>query len=81
MRHIDLFSGVGGFALAAQWAWEEEYENIGFCDNNKFCQEVLKLRFPNCKIYGDIRQLSKEQLIADSKTEQSRGSNIAWSES
>ena len=38
MRHLDLFSGIGGFALAASWVWGDEYENVGFCDNNKFCQ-------------------------------------------
>jgi len=42
MTHIDLFSGIGGFALAAQWAG---FETILFCDNNKFCQELLKRRF------------------------------------
>jgi len=65
MRHLDLFSGIGGFALAAKWVWGDEYENVGFCDNNKFCQAVLKKNFPNAKIYGDIRELSIGRLIAD----------------
>ena len=65
MRHLDLFSGIGGFALAAQWVWGDEYENVGFCDNNKFCQAVLKKNFPNAKIYGDIRELSIGRLVAD----------------
>ena len=41
------------------------YENVGFCDNNKFCQAVLKKNFPNAKIYGDIRELSIGRLVAD----------------
>ena len=65
MRHLDLFSGIGGFALAAQWVWGDEYENVGFCDNNKFCQAVFKKNFPNAKIYGDIRELSIGRLVAD----------------
>ena len=65
MRHLDLFSGIGGFALAAKAVWGKDYECIGFCDNDKFCQEVLKKRFPNVPIYGDIRELTKERLIAD----------------
>ncbi len=65
MRHLDLFSGIGGFALAAQWVWGDEYENVGFCDNNKFCQAILKKHFPYAKIYGDIRELSIERLVAD----------------
>ena len=65
MRHLDLFSGIGGFALAAQWTWGDEYENVGFCDNNEFCQAILKKNFPHAKIYGDIRELSVERLLAD----------------
>ena len=62
MRHLDLFSGIGGFALAAQWVWGDEYENVGFCDNNKFCQAVLKKNFKNAKIYSDIRELDGTKI-------------------
>jgi DNA (cytosine-5)-methyltransferase 1 len=65
MRHLDLFSGIGGFALAAQWVWGDEYENVGFCDNNKFCQAIIKKNFNHAKIYNDIRELSIERLVAD----------------
>lgn len=65
MRHLDLFSGIGGFSLAAQWVWGDEYENVGFCDNNEFCQAVLRKNFTNAKIYKDIRELSIERLVAD----------------
>jgi DNA (cytosine-5)-methyltransferase 1 len=65
MRHLDLFSGIGGFALAAQWVWSDEYENVGFCDNNKFCQTIIKKNFKHAKIYKDIRELSIERLVAD----------------
>lgn len=53
MKHIDLFSGIGGFALAADRVFGN-VEHI-FCDNDLFCQEVLKKHWPNSKIYGDIR--------------------------
>jgi DNA (cytosine-5)-methyltransferase 1 len=62
MRHLDLFSGIGGFSLAAQWVWGDEYENVGFCDNNKFCQAVLKKNFPNAIIYDDIRTLKGSEI-------------------
>ena len=61
MRHLDLFSGIGGFALAAQTVWGKEYENIGFCDNNKFCQQVLKKHWPNSPIYDDIQTLTNSR--------------------
>src|SRR3972149_8132894 len=56
MRHLDLFSGIGGFALAADRVWPE-IEHI-FCDNDLFCQEVLRKHWPDSKIYGDIRTIT-----------------------
>ncbi|MFA5961972.1 MAG: DNA (cytosine-5-)-methyltransferase [Parcubacteria group bacterium] len=60
MRHLDLFSGIGGFALAVEEIWPNA-EHI-FCDNDRYCQKLLKLRFPNSKIYGDIKEIKS---IAD----------------
>lgn len=58
MRHLDLFSGIGGFAYAAQQIWGDEYENIAFCDKDYFCQQVLRKNFPGCTIHTDIRTLT-----------------------
>ncbi len=55
MRHIDLFSGIGGFALAIEKIWPNS-DHI-FCDNDSYCQKLLKLRFPHSKIYGDIKEI------------------------
>lgn len=52
MGHLDLFSGIGGFALAARWAG---IETIGFCEIDPFCQKVLAKNFPNVPIHGDVR--------------------------
>ena len=52
MRHIDLFSGIGGFALAVDTVWPNS-EHI-FCDNDSFCQSVLRKHWPNSYIFGDI---------------------------
>lgn len=40
--HIDLFSGIGGFALAARWTG---YETIVFCEKDEWCQRVLAKNF------------------------------------
>src|SRR5579863_3817867 len=58
IRHLDLFSGIGGFAYAARTVWRDGYENIGFCEIDPFCQAVLKKNFPGCTIFGDIRTLA-----------------------
>lgn len=55
MKHIDLFSGIGGFALATEIVWDN-VEHM-FCDNEPFAQAILKKHWPNAQIYGDIRQL------------------------
>ena len=65
MKHLDLFSGIGGFAYAVDQVWENA-EHI-FCDNDKFCQQVLKKHWPNSKIYDDIR------VITDTRSEEQRG--------
>jgi len=51
MKHGSLFSGIGGFDLAAQWMG---WENIFHCEWNKFGQQVLKYHFPKSISYEDI---------------------------
>jgi len=55
--HLDLFSGIGGFALAAKW---NGYKTIGFCEQDKFCQAILKKHWPDTPIIEDIRQVRGE---------------------
>ena len=50
--HIDLFSGIGGFALASKWAG---FETIQFVENDNYCCKVLKKNFPEIPIHDDIR--------------------------
>jgi DNA (cytosine-5)-methyltransferase 1 len=58
MVHLDLFSGIGGFSLAVDRVWPNSTHI--FCDNDLFCQSVLKKHWPNSTIYGDIKQLNPE---------------------
>ena len=51
LTHASLFSGIGGFDLAAEWAG---WENIFHCEWNPFGQKVLAHYFPNSKSYNDI---------------------------
>jgi len=53
--HLDLFSGIGGFALAAGWAG---YNTIGFCEVEDYPRRVLSSRFSGVPIHGDIRELN-----------------------
>tara|TARA_R100000655_G_scaffold70883_1_gene109269 strand:+ start:4103 stop:5158 length:1056 start_codon:yes stop_codon:yes gene_type:complete len=58
-KHLDLFSGIGGFALAARWMG---IETIGFCEIDKYCQKVLKKNFPGVPIYEDVTKLKGDQF-------------------
>jgi len=51
MTHGSLFSGIGGFDLAAQWMG---WENVFHCEWNPICQRVLKYHFPKSICYEDI---------------------------
>jgi DNA (cytosine-5)-methyltransferase 1 len=51
MRHGSLFSGIGGFDLAAEWMG---WENAFHCEWNEFGQKVLKHHFPKADSYEDI---------------------------
>lgn len=52
MTHGSLFSGIGGFDLAAEWMG---WENVFHCEYDPFCQKILKHHFPNSKLYEDIK--------------------------
>ena len=56
--HLDLFSGIGGFALAAQWAG---FRTVAFCERELFCQFVLKKHWPEVPIHDDICKLDGAQ--------------------
>lgn len=56
MTHLDLFSGIGGFAYAADQVWDN-VEHI-FCDNDPFCKQVLAKHWPESEIYDDVRTIS-----------------------
>ena len=53
MKHGSLFSGIGGFDMAAEWmGWENKFH----CEWNEFGQKVLKHYWPHAASYGDIKQ-------------------------
>jgi len=51
---MDLFSGIGGFALAAGWTG---WETIGFSETDEYCCKILKKHWPGVRNYGDIRTM------------------------
>ena len=51
MNHGSLFSGIGGFDLAAEWM---EWDNIFHCEWMPFPRKVLNHYWPNSISYEDI---------------------------
>ncbi|MES2395067.1 MAG: DNA (cytosine-5-)-methyltransferase [Bacteroidota bacterium] len=54
MKHASLFSGIGGFDLAAKWMG---WQNIFQVEIDPFCIKVLKKIFPKVKRYADIKKI------------------------
>ena len=51
MTHGSLFSGIGGFDLAAEWmGWENKFH----CEFEEYKKEKLKQNFPKSISHGDI---------------------------
>ena len=53
MTHGSLFSGIGGFDLAAEWMG---WQNIFHCEIGEFPRKILKHHFPNSICYEDIKK-------------------------
>jgi len=53
MKHGSLFSGIGGFDLAAEWMG---WENVFHCEWNPFGQKVLHHYWPNAEQFTDIKK-------------------------
>lgn len=52
--HLDLFSGIGGFALAARWAG---FRTVGFSEINPFCRAIISKHWTGVPIINDIRDV------------------------
>lgn len=62
MRVLDLFSGIGGFALGLEAAG---FETVAFCEIDPYAQKVLKKNWPGVPIYDDVRRITADRLVSD----------------
>ena len=54
MNVLDLFSGIGGFSLGLERAG---FTTVAFCEQDDYCQRVLRKHWPDITIYPDVRTL------------------------
>ena len=65
LTHIDLFSGIGGFALAARWAG---IKTVQFVELDPFCQKVLRKNFgKDIFIHDDIKTFNINSYTASKR--------------
>jgi DNA (cytosine-5)-methyltransferase 1 len=61
MNYIDLFSGIGGFALGAYWAGMK-FDNHYFSEVEPYAVELYQKRFPDAIPLGDITKHKEWKL-------------------
>jgi len=58
LKHVDLCSGIGGFALGFEWAGLSR--PVMFCDIEPWSRKILAKHWPNVPIEEDVKVLANE---------------------
>ena len=62
-KHLDLFSGIGGFSLGMEAT--RRIKTVAFCEIDNYCTKVLNKNWPEVPVYNDIRELTYDRLKTD----------------
>jgi len=65
LTNVSLFSGVGGFDLAAEWSG---FRTVLLCEIDPWCQVVLRHHWPGVPIIPDVKDVTDDtvrQALAD----------------
>ena len=65
LRHVDLCSGIGGFALGFEWA--KLSTPVQFCDIEPWSRKILAQHWPHVPIATDVKELANdpERLVRE----------------
>lgn len=86
LKMLDLFSGIGGFSLAAD---RHGITTVAFCECEPYPVRVLNRHWPNVPVFPDVKELTADAL-ADTrsrrrseqdrgKSKQRGGAEVEWS--
>ena len=73
VTHFDLFSGIGGNAIAAGWAG---LDTVGFSELEPYACKILKQTWPDVKNYGDIKGIKGADIVAEHVTRSTSSSHL-----
>lgn len=60
LKHLDLFSGIGGFSLGLERTGG--FKTVAFCDSEPKTHLVLKKHWPDVPIFSDVKTLTGDQI-------------------
>ena len=60
MRHLDLFSGIGGFSLGLERTGG--FETVGFCEIDEWCRSQIARNWPGVPVHTDIGELDGKTI-------------------
>ena len=60
MRHLDLFSGIGGFSLGLERTGG--FETVAFCEIDEWCRSQLARNWPGVPVHTDIGELDGQTI-------------------
>jgi DNA (cytosine-5)-methyltransferase 1 len=65
LRHVDLCSGIGGFALGFEWAGLSR--PVMFCDIEEWSRQIVSKHWPDVPVATDVKELANDPdgLIPD----------------
>lgn len=59
LTHGSLFAGIGGFDLGFE---RQGFKTVWFVESDKNCQRLLRAKFPDAQIFGDVRGVGAKEL-------------------